>query len=406
MYTRRKIVSGLLLIATFLLLVFTVASATASSSKMTLETTSNSDIKWATYHDPRFDFSIEYPASWNVRFREDRPGFVGGTVTISEPEAREQLPCEIATKIEIGLYLVEREPSHALADWSEQYDENYDLFAPDEILVQKTEGHTWKGREVFQKEAISPLTEYTYLNVPQGRVVWFLWMNSIDEEHKSILEQMGRSMKFGKNAPTRLQDAYGDQNFSRSLLLEFEGRKHSLWRNGGFLVSIANDYRTPVSASASILYGSANSSKCDGTHSGSAAKAIDINVGIGNTVKNSATSYSNSAGWNNSGYGYLVTMYDSQNNYIAYYAHLHWIDYSTLYSYWPVPQGYRIGISGDSGAGGAHLHFHVRTTGWSAVDLAGMPGLSLYNEYPHCAKATCAEIEALPDEQCTCGRVN
>ena len=79
MYTRRKVVSGLLFIATFLLLVLTVASATASSSKVNLETTTNSAIEWTTYHDPRFDFSIEYPANWNVRFREDRPGLVGGT---------------------------------------------------------------------------------------------------------------------------------------------------------------------------------------------------------------------------------------------------------------------------------------------------------------------------------------
>ena len=230
-------------------------------------------------------------------------------------------------------------------------------------------------------------------------------MNSVDEEYKSILERIGHSMEFGKNAPTKLKDAYDDQNF-RSLSLELEDRKHGLQWNRGFLASIANDYQPPVSASASILCGFANSSLCDdGTHKWSAANAVDIGVGIGNTVKNSATSYRNSAGWDNSGYGYLVTMYDSQNNYIAYYAHLHWIDYATLNSYYPVPQGFRIGISGDSGAGGPHLHFHVRTTGWAAVDLAGMPGLSLDSEdYPHCGQSTCAELEALGS--CECGHIN
>ncbi len=40
------------------------------------------------------------------------------------------------------------------------------------------------------------------------------------------------------------------------------------------------------------------------------------------------------------------------------------------------------------------------------LSLAGMTGLQLYSQYPNCGKATCAEIQALPNMACTCGRVN
>lgn len=155
-----------------------------------------------------------------------------------------------------------------------------------------------------------------------------------------------------------------------------------------------------------------NAPVCTGTHRNHAGEAIDIVVGTGTPIRNSATSFTNSAGWNNNGYGYLVTMYDDQNEYIAYYAHLSSINYTTLYSYWPVPQGYIIALSGDTGGEngggvGAHLHFHVRTTGWAAVDLSNMNGLTLNGNYPNCGKSE----DSCPQDggagfDCTCGSIN
>lgn len=396
---------SLLVMVLMLVAVFVSASTAAEADPET-------EIDWVTYTDPRFDFTVEYPVDWSVHYREDRPGFVGGTVGFSAPASMQD-----SVKIEVGLYLVERNPSQSIDVWSKTYDANYDMILPDKILVLNEEKFVQeeKDSEAFRKAAISPLTAYTYVNVPWGRTVWFFWMNSVDEENQAVLEKMVRSMRFGENAPTSLQEAFG-QDF-RPLPLELEApgsiEKHvfpqwnSVASSTALIASIATDYITPVTTSARIACGHANAPVCSGTHSGHAGEAIDIGVGIGTSVRNSATSFTNSAGWNNAGYGYLVTMYDDQNEYIAYYAHLSSINYSTLYSYWPVPQGYQIALSGDTGAGGAHLHFHVRTTGWAAVDLSNLNGLTLYSDYPNCGESESSCPGNGGDGfECTCGWIN
>lgn len=48
-----------------------------------------------------------------------------------------------------------------------------------------------------------------------------------------------------------------------------------------------------------------------------------------------------------------------------------------------------------------HLHFHVRTTNWGAVNLVGIPNLTLNSNYPNCGKTSCPADSF----ECTCGQV-
>ncbi len=98
------------------------------------------EIRWSIYTDPRFGFSVEYPADWEVIPREDPPGHVGGSVILNEtgdcPVKCGEPAC--CLKVEIGLYLTERDPSQPLDEWSEVYDKAGSGFAPDEVRIEST----------------------------------------------------------------------------------------------------------------------------------------------------------------------------------------------------------------------------------------------------------------------------
>lgn len=300
-----------------------------------------------------------------------------------------------------------------MATWSQLYDTYNGVLDSSRLLLLNDRETVHNNRTVFSREAISPLTPYTYFHVPHGRTVWYVWMNSIEPEYKAILEQVVLSMKFGSHTPTALKEAYGS-NFDPMPLqpkpMNSARELPVVWGDlfPPIIASIANDYITPVAVTEQINCGHNNAPVCpNGTHGPQhygAENAIDIDVGIGTNVRSSATSTLYSANWSNDGYGNHVVLYDSQNNYLAYYAHLDWF---YIEPGLPVPQGGFIGQSGDSGAGGPHLHFHVQTTGGNPVDLAGMPGLTLNADYPNCgeSESSCPE-EGGAGFDCDCGQVN
>ncbi len=258
------------------------------------------------------------------------------------------------------------------------------------------------------------------MNIPYGRTVWFVWMNSTDAESTTIFDHIAGSIKFGKNTPTTLQEAYG-QDFQPIPLhqessqpqtgahLARVGRAPGLnaYREARFLAP--SGYSVPVGGPTTryIKCGNINAPVCGGTHSGSAAKAIDISMPVGVGVLNSADSRIYGIYYGTSGYGWYVTMRDTNlsQGYIAYYAHLSSIDQSGMQQIQDiigyVPRGFPVGQSGQTGGVAPHLHFHVRTTGWAAVNLAGMPNLTLYSSYPNCGYTTCPG----GTWECTCGRV-
>lgn len=395
----------LLLLITLLFALVVATNATAFESETLITATSESE--WFHYIDPRFDFSIEYPADWVLRPREDRPEALGERLVLSKPSIENSDTSIQAINIEIGLYLVERNPSQDIAQWSTVYDEHHDEFAPGKVFILDTDTRSRTDREVFYKEAVSPLTPYTYINVPHGRVVWFIWMNSTDDQDNEILGEIANSISFGKHSPRTLKQAYGN-NFTPQPLVPLNNENfNSIW-NSQFLPVSANlsNYRVPVNVSANIKCGDRNAETCNGTHSPAvhtgASHAIDISVSYKNVYAAASSTYY-SAQQSNTGYGNVVKLRDTQSGYIAYYAHLNWyiVDPSA-----PLPQGSFIGVSGQSGSpGNLHLHFHVQTTSGSPVYLSGVAGLTLTINYPNC-NTNCNGIKALPGKECVCGYAN
>jgi murein DD-endopeptidase MepM/ murein hydrolase activator NlpD len=296
---------------------------------------------------------------------------------------------------------VERESDQPLLNWSELYDANHDEFDASRILVLATEKRTHQDQDAYYKAAVSPLTAYTYVNIPYGNVVWSIWMNSTNEEYQNVLKHIADSIRFGKNAPKTLTQAYGDDFKPQPLVPQNSQGKDVndfLGNNGSFSMTL-NNYTVPVNESVSLKCGSANAPVCGGTHSGSAGEAIDIGVTY-KIVYAAATSFYHGSQWSNTGYGNLIKLRDYQNN-VAYYAHLNWFTNPNNY----FSQGQLVGQSGSSGTNSPHLHFHVQN-GSTPVDLSGMVGLYLNSNYPNCNKETCEEIEELNNEECTCGQVN
>jgi hypothetical protein len=59
------------------------------------------NLEWQTYSDPRFDFTIEYPATWIVEPRTDAPGTIGETLAFHSPPLYKDRTYSIA----VGQYL-------------------------------------------------------------------------------------------------------------------------------------------------------------------------------------------------------------------------------------------------------------------------------------------------------------
>ncbi len=427
MCTNNKILRALSLITTFMALVIAISPAIALEQNSQSGIEVNED-EWKVYTDPRFDFTVEYPPSWSIHLRDDTPNYVGATLIFSEMVSHSSLDCgkPFYAKIEIGLYLAEYdETSLTVSGWSEKYDKTAqnEIYLPGEVQNLSARELTIGDNEAYYKQGSSPLTSFSYINIPYEKTMWFIWTNSVNSEYVTILEHVASTLKFGENTPTTLKEAYG-QDFrpmplENKVLIEREELNGSLGQVQHWLLPLLapDGYRVPFdSPTRYIKCGNINSSLCGGTHSGSAAKAIDISASVGTSVKNSVASYTNWVGWDSSGYGNLVKMRHSSTNNRIFYAHLSVFNVANLYPGgepppWPepvIPQSIEIAKSGQSGAPGmaAHLHFHVQTSGGSAVDLAGMPNLTLNSGatdgYPHCGKSTCPNP---PSFDCTCGRL-
>lgn len=92
------------------------------------------------YQDPRFDFSLEYPATWEMIPRDDGPQAIGSVLTLMSPSQLDAHtnsthdPHDGLPHIVVGLYLVEREPNQRLAEWTEGYEE-YSSIEDEEVTT-------------------------------------------------------------------------------------------------------------------------------------------------------------------------------------------------------------------------------------------------------------------------------
>ena len=184
--------------------------------------------------DPRFDFSVEYPADWHLLPRDDSDmNTKGGVVSFSnhspsgeivnEDGIVEDLHAAKIPQIVIGHYLVEFRSDRSLSEWTDAYETVSHGLEPQQVYRQyeKAERRLKESSlKALTIEGESGLLEFQVTNIPNGEIVWFIWTNigaSADNENKSVYEHFVNSFKLSTNSPTSLYDIYGE-NFTPQTL--------------------------------------------------------------------------------------------------------------------------------------------------------------------------------------------
>jgi hypothetical protein len=323
--------------------------------------------RWLTYTDPRYGFSIDYPADWEVTPRDDREGSYGGVVTFNF--ARDDIHL---IQVAVGLYTIEREPDHDLADWTAMYQRVSSPFDPSEVKIEETRILAVSGRSALAVRGASPMTPFHFTNIPHGHTVWFVWTNA-DESLTTVYSHMVDSFRLSDRTPTTLAEAFGPA-FHPLPRQQSETRGQVGTTS---VIPLPSGWRVPTPA------GTTYTVNCGSPyHTGTAAYATDIAMGNGTGVYAARRSWVDFAGWDTTGYGNLIkasTDFLYPRVYTSYYAHLQ--------SFWVSP-GQEIGTSqliaySDSTgqSTGPHLHFHVRS-GSDAVDVRDLYDFMENSLYP------------------------
>ncbi|MCC6606601.1 MAG: M23 family metallopeptidase [Anaerolineae bacterium] len=396
-----------------LLLVVIVTQVKAASQPNPGSNETSASQEWITYTDPRFDFSVEYPATWHLIPRDDsNPAAVSGVLTftlndlIDEEASGGHLHEQVINpNITIGLYLAELAPGQSLGDWTALYEETTN--ALDEYLIQRQPRRVLEvnGTEVIREIGVSPMTEYQFTNLAHGKTVWFIWTNigdSANATHSAIYEQMVNSFQFGKNTPTTLRDVYGDDFKSIDLddlskrmsnLLESQPKTNMhLFSPLTPMTKLDSSWFSPVLNGSSGQY----YARCGSTaHIGSSAYAVDVNAPYQKAVYSAKVGTKILAVWGNTGYGNHVIL-DSWGKY-HYYAHLSYISYNVINGSWFTSK-YWLGNVGNSGTTEVHLHFHVKE-GSNPVLITGMVGFGPFTNaqppdvnYPSSSVGNCGRM--------------
>ena len=332
-------------------------------------------IRWLTYNDPRFDFTIEYPSNWTVQPRTDNPDATGEVLVFAGPEREKGRSPYIA----IGHYLYAVKSRDSLADWTARYPLQ---FPASEIQISETREFLVDGAEAVYIRGRSPLTEYQYTNIRQGRVVWFAWANfgdSADTQDFEIYNHMAASLKFGDQSPISLQDIYGS-DFRPNGLNSFSSgsaKSHHLAALLPQRPQIASNWWSPVLNS----YGNQWPITCGSAmHRNGSYYAADVGAPENWQVRTANVGQVEFTGWNPSGYGNLVKMgpYGGGVGYRHYYAHLIGITWPATQVGNYIDRDVMIGWVGGTGGVPVHLHFHVQDGQYESISngvtLVGMYG--------------------------------
>ena len=374
-YTR---VAQLLLVLALLLIFTTPAFAEggAGIDKKESITALPFSNKNSTFVHPELGFSFSYPSDWII---ENNLSLAHPSGTVS---LRKTTPIGDAHEyqvIEIGLHLVESPDNVSISDWVVAYNEAMNLFDEDLLAFEL---RSISGYPSVYKSAQSPLTPYEVLTIKRGDVIWFIWGNSVgstefskvansfhwrsDDQYLTLTE-MGIHPTMRIDVDNRLFSAPRNESRAGSA----PSGAHNRMPNG--IPGTPEGYRMPFNVSHPITQGP-HSYCYPYSHTGTAAQAIDFSMSQGTYVANSSNGQIERNGWDNQGYGNLVGVQDDSNR-IAFYAHLQTRTWRSVNSY--IPQSAWIGSSGNTGnSTGPHLHFHVRTTGRTPVDITGIPTMT------------------------------
>ncbi len=358
-------------------------------------------VRWLTYVDPRFDFSIRYPSDWVVIPRDDSdPTAVSGMVVFvptTAPDSDGKTsgdPHDPGPYITVGPYLAELEEGQSLSEWTEMYESLGR--ESDRIGIQRQPRRISRvhGASALHEEGVSSLTTYQFTNLVHKNMVWLIWTNIPSTDSDAIAyNRMVRSFRFGRNSPANLREAYGsdfvpmDMEEVLSMSRENDARnsqdKTGNDRPMSFEAEIANLTSTWYSPVRSGQTGPWNVTCGSPYHTGSSDFAADIGVPRNTPVYNAKTGFVTFRGQKTNGYGNLVTI-KANGGKEAYYAHLQSIN-SAVQTGYQFPTFDIVGFSGNTTGNSTsipyHLHFHV-TWGNAPEDLRGMVGFTANENYP------------------------
>ena len=352
--------------------------------------------RWLTYTDPRFDFSIQYPADWYVIPRDDSdPTAMSGVVTFASVD-----PATIKAgepEFVVGHYLAEFQPDMSLSAWTDAYEAVSN--GPKGYEIHERVSRIIGDKAALSVKGESGLLEYQFTNVPNGKVVWFIWTNigdSAGAEAKAIYERAVTSFKLGTQSPRSLQTIYGE-NFRPQPLeprIPNSASKLPNPKAPGLaaplatigLPSPASAWYAPIESGPEYRVWCGSIEHVDDPPHKYSKYAADIQMRL-RPVKSARTSWVDFAGWANGGWGNLVeasTDHLFPRVYTMHYAHLETI---SVYPGQKVGTRSHIGTSGNTGvkpppgSEGFHLHFHIRS-GTDSVNLTGMTGFYPDSDYP------------------------
>jgi len=167
----------LFIVMTALLLVMTVSVSARTQS----DSAPAGPVRWLTYVDPRFDFTIKYPANWQVIPRDDSdPTAVSGFVVfmpVVPPNNAGDYSHGSGPYVTVGPYLAELKNGQSLSEWTDLYESLG--HESDRAAIQRQTRKVFRvnGARALHEEGISPLTTYQFTNAAHRSVVWDIWTN-------------------------------------------------------------------------------------------------------------------------------------------------------------------------------------------------------------------------------------
>jgi len=361
-----------------MLAVLLVSAAVATAPSGTLAQTPTD---WKIYKDERYDFTIEYPASWLIIPRDDREGSYGGVLTFTPvPPSADTSEAEGAVlQVVVGLHTMERNPQQSPADWTQEYLRKGSYYDVSEIRLESLSevplqagGVTESG---YRVRGVSPKTPFEVTHIPRGNTMWFIWTNAT-APNDPVYTHMVESLRFGEKTPNSLTEAFGSI---------FQPQNHT---RSGARGSIGNRYTTAVIGLPDSYWyvptpaGQAFTVNCGSPyHTGLAQYAADVSMVAGTGVYAIRSSWIDWTGWDSTGYGNLMKTSTNQiagRYYATWYAHLN--------SFARNPGEYvgtsgLIAYSGSTGTQAAHLHFHTFSVN-DAVDLRNLNNFAENGYYP------------------------
>lgn len=285
--------------------------------------------------------------------------------------------------VEVGFHLSEIEPDQSLTAWQDLYHTDWqsDALGGSRIAERgEVLSPGWKG---FLAIGSSPEGQFQIAEIPNGRLVWFIWSNCSEEELETY-RHMVHSLRFGSAAPRDLKDAYGEdfQPVPLDASATVSSPMVPTGPDPGDPGPEGLGFRLPFTGFYLISSGPG----CYDTHQGDSLEAIDYATPEGTPVKATFSGTVYSAKMEANG-GNVIRVRHTGTGYVSAYMHLSQMNVGINAT---VTKGQVIGYSGNTGGltTGPHLHFEVRFDGGATAWIRTLPTTTWYSGDP---RYPCAE---------------